>query len=144
MVLHVAVGVIDNAAGEVLIALRHADRHQGGLWEFPGGKITDGESVENALARELQEELGIHIESAAPWLTVHHTYPERTVELHVWRVSAFAGSPYGREGQPLRWVAVRQLDPGDFPAANRPIIDALLRAEDAVDRSAPSHEIDRY
>ncbi|MCB1631662.1 MAG: 8-oxo-dGTP diphosphatase MutT [Pseudomonadales bacterium] len=131
--LRVAVGVIGNAAGEVLVALRHAHLHQGGLWEFPGGKIADGESVEAALARELHEELGIRVESAQPLLTVRHAYPDRSVELHVWRVTAFAGDVRGREGQPLRWVAVHHLDPFDFPAADRPIIEALCRSDTAAD-----------
>ncbi len=131
--LRVAVGVIGNTAGEVLVALRHAHLHQGGLWEFPGGKIADGESVEAALARELHEELGIHVEYAQPLLTVRHAYADRSVELHVWRVTAFVGEVHGREGQPLRWVAVPELDPVDFPAADLPIIEALCHADTTAD-----------
>lgn len=131
--LRVAVGVIGNAAGEVLVALRHAHLHQGGLWEFPGGKIADGESVEAALARELHEELGIHVEHAQPLLTVRHAYADRSVELQVWRVTAFAGEVHGREGQPLRWIAIPELDPVDFPAADLPIIEALRHACTAAD-----------
>ncbi len=129
--LRVAVGVIGNAAGEVLVALRDAQRHQGGLWEFPGGKIADGEGVEAALARELHEELGIEVETASPLLRVRHAYSDRTVELDVWRVHAFAGTPHGREGQPLRWVAPGALDPAEFPAADLPIIEALRATADA-------------
>ena len=123
--LRVAVGVIGNAAGDVLVALRDPRRHQGGLWEFPGGKIADGEDVEAALARELHEELGIEVAAASPLLTVRHAYSDRAVELQVWRVLAFAGTPHGREGQPLRWVSPGALDPAEFPAADLPIIEAL-------------------
>lgn len=129
--LRVAVGVITNGAGEVLVARRHDHLHQGGLWEFPGGKIGAGESVESALARELHEELGILVERAEPLLTVDHEYPDRRVRLEVWHVRAFRGAPHGREGQPLRWLRASQLDPGCFPAANGSIIDAVrgLRTE---------------
>jgi 8-oxo-dGTP diphosphatase len=129
--LRVAVGVITNAAGEVLVARRHEHLHQGGLWEFPGGKVAAGESVLEALARELHEELGIRVEDAAPLLSIEHDYPERSVRLEVWHVLAFSGTAHGREGQPLRWLPVTALDPADFPAANAPIIEAIQ-----ADRSA--------
>jgi len=129
--LRVAVGVITSAAGEVLVARRHEHLHQGGLWEFPGGKVAAGESVLEALARELHEELGIRVEDAAPLLSIEHDYPERSVRLEVWHVLAFSGTAHGREGQPLRWLPVTALDPADFPAANAPIIEAIQ-----ADRSA--------
>ncbi len=123
--LRVAVGVITNAAGEVLVARRHDHLHQGGLWEFPGGKVAAGESVQDALARELHEELDIHVEHAAPLLAIEHDYPDRSVRLEVWHVLAFSGTAHGREGQPLRWLPVTALDPAEFPAANAPIIAAV-------------------
>lgn len=140
--LRVAVGVIGNDAGEVLIALRHAHLHQGGLWEFPGGKVAAGESVAVALARELHEELGIRVERAEPLLTTRHAYADREVELHVWRVITFGGEAFGREGQPLRWIAVDDLDAAAFPAANRPIIDALRQASAMAKRALSSQPID--
>ena len=118
-------GVITNADDEVLVARRHDHLHQGGLWEFPGGKVAAGESVQEALARELHEELGIRVEQAAPLLTIEHDYPDRSVRLEVWHVLAFRGSAHGREGQPLRWLPAAALDPADFPAANAPIIAAV-------------------
>jgi 8-oxo-dGTP diphosphatase len=126
-VLRVAVGVVTNAAGEVLVARRHDHLHQGGLWEFPGGKIGAGESAEAALARELHEELDILVDRAEPLLTVDHDYPDRRVRLEVWHVHAFRGVPHGREGQPLRWLRASELAPADFPAANLPIITAVQR-----------------
>lgn len=123
--LRVAVGVIRNPAGEVLVALRDTRLHQGGLWEFPGGKAAAGEDIGFALARELHEELGVCVERAEPWFIVRHAYPDRSVELHVWQVRAYTGEPYGREGQPVRWMLPAELDPAMFPAADLQIIDAL-------------------
>ena len=134
--LRVAVGVITNAAGEVLVARRHDHLHQGGLWEFPGGKIAAGESVEDALARELHEELDIRVEHAAPLVTIEHDYPDRSVRLEVWHVLGFSGTAHGREGQPLRWLPAAALDPAEFPAANAPIIEAVQALQAASARRA--------
>jgi 8-oxo-dGTP diphosphatase len=100
------------------------DRHQGGLWEFPGGKVEHGEDARTALARELHEELGIVVQDARPLITVRHEYPDKAVLLDVWRVSAFGGEPHGREGQPIEWVSPQELPDRGFPAANRPIVSA--------------------
>ncbi|CAG0995784.1 partial ADP-ribose pyrophosphatase, partial [Gammaproteobacteria bacterium] len=78
-VLHVAVGVIRNGSGEVLVARRHERLHQGGLWEFPGGKVEPGETVEDALRRELREELSIGVESARPLIKIAHDYGDKRV-----------------------------------------------------------------
>ena len=138
--IHVAAAVIVNARGEVLISLRHAQAHQGGLWEFPGGKVEDGEDVQAALARELHEELGIDVEAARPLIRIPHRYPDKSVLLDVWRVMAFHGEPHGREGQPVQWVAPERLRDFAFPAANQPIITAarlpdryLITPEPAAD-----------
>lgn len=122
--LHVAVGVIKNAAGEVLISRRSDSVHQGGLWEFPGGKVERGESVLQALRRELREELNIGVDMATPLIQVNHDYGDRNVLLDVWMVDAFSGPVRALEGQPLRWTQPAQLDAGAFPAANKPIISA--------------------
>ncbi|WP_447593676.1 Nudix family hydrolase [Aquipseudomonas campi] len=122
--VHVAAAVIRDANQQVLIARRGNDQHQGGLWEFPGGKVEPGEAVEAALARELDEELGIRVTSARPLIQVHHDYPDKQVLLDVWEVSAFSGEPHGAEGQPLAWVSARQLGDYEFPAANQPIVSA--------------------
>lgn len=123
--LHIAVGVIRNENNDVLIAQRPSDLHQGGLWEFPGGKVEAGESVYEALARELLEELNLHVELARPLLRVRHTYPEYPVLLDVWQIDGWYGDVYGREGQPIEWRAVRHLRERDFPSANQAIIRAL-------------------
>jgi len=124
-ILHVAAAAIQDDRGRVLISRRHDHVHQGGLWEFPGGKLEPGETVLAGLARELREELDIRLLRSEPLIRITHHYPERSVLLDVHRVSAFAGSPRGMEGQPLRWQAPAELQAADFPAADRPIITAL-------------------
>lgn len=126
-VVQVAVGVILDAEGRVLVSRRHRDAHQGGLWEFPGGKIEPGESLEQALVRELAEELGIEVLSASFWFTQTFAYPDKQVALQICQVRSFRGEPCGLEGQPLRWLHAQELDPQSFPAANRPIIEALQK-----------------
>ncbi|MDD1015290.1 Nudix family hydrolase [Pseudomonas rubra] len=122
--VHVAAAVIRGSDGRVLIARRADKQHQGGLWEFPGGKVEDGEAVEVALGRELQEELGIVVTAARPLIKVKHDYPDKQVLLDVWEVNGFTGEPHGAEGQPLAWVSARELPQYDFPAANQPIVAA--------------------
>jgi len=124
---HVAVGVIRNSSGEVLLARRPDHVHQGGLWEFPGGKVEAGESLQQALARELKEELGIEIDNFRPLIQVRHEYADKNVLLDVCEVREFRGEPRGNEGQPLRWVAVNALGEPYYPlpAANAPILKAL-------------------
>jgi len=124
-VMHVAAAAIFNETGEVLVALRPDYLHQGGLWEFPGGKVEPGEEVPQALARELHEELGITARAARPLIRVYHNYEDRSVLLDVWRISAFAGEPQGREGQPVEWVVPDQLTKRQFPEANLPVISAV-------------------
>ena len=124
----VAVAILENPQHQFLVARRPQDRHQGGKWEFPGGKIDAGETVPEALTRELHEELGITLRAACPLLRVRHDYPDKTVLLDVWRVTAYSGEPYGREGQPLRWVDTAELERIDLPDADRPIVRALQLA----------------
>lgn len=128
-VIHVAAGVIVNPDGKVLIARRPAHVHQGGLWEFPGGKLESDEPVEEALKRELHEELGIDIQLAHPLIRIHHDYSDKSVLLDVWKITAFTGNPHGKEGQPVKWVKPGELDQFSFPEANKPIITAAQLPE---------------
>ena len=128
VLLVAAVALID-ADGRVLLAQRPEGKSLAGLWEFPGGKVEANETVQAALARELEEELGIRPTAARPLIQVRHDYPDKQVLLDVWEVSAFTGEPHGAEGQPLAWVSPRQLVDYEFPAANRPIVAAARLPE---------------
>ena len=96
----------------MLIALRAEESHQGGLWEFPGGKVEPGESVEQALTREFEEELGIEVHSCTPFIQIRHDYTDKSVLLDVWNIESFSGAPRGREGQPIEWRAQSALPHG--------------------------------
>ena len=123
--IHVAVGVVVDRERKILIARRHQNQHQGGLWEFPGGKVGAGETVQEALKRELLEEVNLTVRECAGMLRIPHDYGDKTVLLDVWYVNVFSGEAIGREGQPVKWVSVDRLDELKFPAANQPIITAI-------------------
>jgi 8-oxo-dGTP diphosphatase len=123
--MHVAVGAICDDQGRVLLARRASHLHQGGLWEYPGGKVHADESPAQALRRELHEELGIDVRACLPLITIPYAYADRDVVLHVFEVTTFNGVPHGREGQPLAWVARHELHGYPVPAANRGITLAL-------------------
>src|SRR3972149_4101459 len=93
-VVDVAVAVIERDDGRVLLAERPHDKEYAGYWEFPGGKIEQGEQPEQALARELHEELGVELDVAFPWVTCTYAYPHRAVRLHFYRVRGWRGEPH--------------------------------------------------
>ncbi len=124
----VAVGVIENTDGEIFICRRGASQHQGDKWEFPGGKVEAGETVALALARELEEEIGIRVSECHSFMRIEHDYGDKQVTLDIRKVTAFSGEPRGLEGQPSRWVPVTELHQYDFPAANSPIVEKLQKA----------------
>jgi len=121
----VAVAVILKPSGEFLLACRPEGKPYAGYWEFPGGKVEPGERVEQALQRELREELGIEVEEAYPWVTQVFTYPHATVKLHFYRVLAWRGDPHPHEGQQLEWQRVDALHVSPLLPANAPILRAL-------------------
>ncbi len=123
-ILHVAVGVIKNTHGQILISLRKPTLHQGSLWEFPGGKLEWGETALQALIRELNEELAITALAPTPLMSIKHHYPDLTVQLHVFLVEQFSGHAKGHEGQTIKWVTADELANYQFPAANQAIIMA--------------------
>ncbi|MDR5868277.1 Nudix family hydrolase [Halomonas koreensis] len=125
--VHVAAAAIISADGrEVLLARRPSNVDHGGLWEFPGGKLAPYETGLEALKRELHEELGVEIRRAQPLIRIHHEYSDKHILLDVWQVHDFAGEPFGREGQAVRWVPMNELINYPFPAANLPILRAVM------------------
>lgn len=125
MVVSVAAGIIMRDE-QVFIALRSQDKHQGGCWEFPGGKVEQDEAPSAALARELVEECGIQVKESTPFQLIRHDYSDKSVELHFFKVTGFDGEPHGKEGQEVAWVPVQKLADYTFPEANVPIVEALL------------------
>ena len=128
--VHVAVGVIFNSKqDQILIAKRPKHLHQGGLWEFPGGKVSSGEAIEHALARELFEELGISDIQAEPLMDILYDYTDKKVYLDIWIIHQFSGQAQGKEGQQCKWVNLQDLlceqSQYQFPAANQPILERL-------------------
>ena len=122
--MRVAVGILTDG-NKVFVTRRFPDSHQGGKWEFPGGKIEPGEDTLSALKRELREELGIEVLAADPSMQVHHAYHDRHVLLDVWRITDYRGVPHGREGQEACWATFPELMQLEFPAADRPILRRL-------------------
>ena len=133
MLIRVAVAVIINQNEEILIAKRSEDQHQGNKWEFPGGKVESNETSEEALKREIFEELGIDIQSATEMVTITHEYKEtdpnksKIVTLEVFDVREWQGDPYGAEGQPIKWITKTELDDHEFPTANVEIVSEIKR-----------------
>lgn len=116
--IDVAVGILVNAQGDVLLGQRPAGKPYAGYWEFPGGKVEPGESIEHALKREFLEELGVEIQSATEWCGVEHVYEHAHVRLHFFISHDWRGEPQSLEGQAFAWqgaVAVEPLLPATIP-----------------------------
>jgi len=138
--VHVAVGVIiainEQQQTQYFLTKRLAGAHQGGKWEFPGGKVEKEESVAQALARELKEEIAIDVLTCIPLTVVNHTYVgnksiekngvDKQVCLEVFVVDNYIGEPIAQEGQEQGWFSLNDLKSLDFPAANQVIIEKLL------------------
>ncbi|MGM3174534.1 8-oxo-dGTP diphosphatase MutT [Dickeya lacustris] len=123
--LSVAVGIIRNPQQAFFIARRPEGVHMAGKWEFPGGKVEEGETPEQALVRELHEEVGIDVVSAQPLESKTFSAGDRIITLHFFLVEQWHGEPYGREGQASRWLRADELDENAFPPANAEMIKRL-------------------
>lgn len=125
--IDVAVAIIHNAQGHVLVNQRQSDKEHAGYWEFPGGKFEQGESASQALIRECKEELGIAVIGDAPLLELSHTYPGKKVRLHVRVVNEFQGLVRPLEGQKLMWLTLSELTNLKLLPADLPILEALAK-----------------
>ncbi|HEY4529491.1 MAG TPA: 8-oxo-dGTP diphosphatase MutT [Luteimonas sp.] len=127
--VHVLAAVITDARGRVLLTRRTEGRDLAGLWEFPGGKQEPGETPEQALARELEEELGIQACIGEHLITVPQRYPTKRLRLEVRHVGRWTGVPRGREGQALAWVPPHKLASYAMPPADTPVVAALQQPD---------------
>ena len=128
----VAVGILVQADGQFLLTSRPAGKSYAGYWEFPGGKVESGETLQAALVRELREEIGIEVQQATPWRTLVVDYPHALVQLHFFKVSAWAGTLHMHEGQQFVWqhlpTTASPILPGTVPVLKWLAEEAQLAA----------------
>ena len=127
IVYHVAVGLVIGSDQEILIAKRPLYKLKGGFWEFPGGKIELGETPEEGLKRELQEEIGIEAIGYTKLMQLHHDYSEYSADLEVFVVTQFNGIPQPLEEQEIKWITVEQFPEYRFLEANYKIINTFRK-----------------
>ena len=130
--LRVVAAALFDAERRVLIAERPAGKHMAGWWEFPGGKVGSNESDAHALVRELREELGVEAAPEEQIMTLTHDYPDRIVDLVLWRATVKHGVPQGLDGQQLKWVDCGALAAERLLEADRPFIAALQLVSSAA------------
>ncbi|KAB2824367.1 8-oxo-dGTP diphosphatase MutT [Aliivibrio finisterrensis] len=125
--LHIVAAIILNAEkNQVFITKRPDIAHKGGFWEFPGGKVEVGESAEQALIRELYEEIGINSTKLDLFESLNHDYPDKSLYFDFFTVTQFEDLPYGKEGQEGLWVSISELKGYDFPEANVPVVNKVI------------------
>lgn len=143
-VTEVAAAVIERPDGEFLLACRPEGKPYAGYWEFPGGKIEPGETPRHALDRELEEELGIRVREASPWIMRRHVYRHATVHLHFFRVTAWDGEPKPLEDQGIAWQRSGATNVTPMLPANAPILAALALPPVMVVSDAEAMGIDTW
>ena len=124
----IGVAVICNDQGKILIDRRLDKGDMAGLWEFPGGKIEPGETVEDCVIREIKEEINLDVRVGDRLMFIEHDYPKFKVSLHVYWCKYISGEPQALECQEIRWVKPEALNDFQFPEANQAIIDAIQQA----------------
>jgi 8-oxo-dGTP diphosphatase len=122
----VVAAALYDQVGRVLIAQRPPGKHMAGRWEFPGGKVGRNETESAALARELREELGVDVTAARPFMRLTHSYDDRDVELSLWIIEQFTGTPAALDAQQLKWVVPAQLPVEDILEADQPFVAELI------------------
>ncbi|CAM2744834.1 8-oxo-dGTP diphosphatase MutT [Vibrio diazotrophicus] len=126
--IHIVAGIIFNQdKSQIFITKRPDNLHKGGFWEFPGGKVEEGESVEQAMTRELEEEIGIEVTEQYLFEHLEYDYPEKSLKFDFIVISNFNKEPYGKEGQEGLWVDIAELVNYQFPEANVPILERVIK-----------------
>ncbi|MEZ8142586.1 8-oxo-dGTP diphosphatase MutT [Enterovibrio sp. FF113] len=121
--IHIAAGIILNPDySQIFITQRPAKAHKGGFWEFAGGQVEHGETAEQAVIRELEEEVGITATVVEAFMSMTHDYPDKALTFDFFLIKVFDGVPYGKEGQPGQWVEILALSGFEFPEANSPVL----------------------
>ncbi len=126
--IHIVAAIIFNQdKSQIFITKRPDGKHKGGFWEFPGGKVEAGETIEQAMIRELDEEIGIRVTEQALFEHLEFDYPDKSLKFDFIAVTAFDNQPYGKEGQEGCWVDVGNLHQYTFPEANVPILERVVQ-----------------
>ncbi|MFZ3409585.1 8-oxo-dGTP diphosphatase MutT [Vibrio chagasii] len=126
--IHIVAGIIFNQdKSQVFITKRPDDKHKGGFWEFPGGKVEEGETIEQAMTRELDEEIGIKVTEQALFEHLEFDYTDKSLKFDFILVTDFEEQPYGKEGQQGEWVSLESLSQYAFPEANVPILERVVK-----------------
>lgn len=125
MRLKISIAVVQNKQNEILVSLRRNELHQGGKWEFPGGKVDIDESSEQAMLRELSEEVGLVATEYKHFKYVEYNYPDKKLSLDFYHVTQFTGIANSTVNQAVKWVDIDELQGFDFPDANKEVIEAL-------------------
>ncbi|WP_299685381.1 8-oxo-dGTP diphosphatase MutT [uncultured Vibrio sp.] len=126
--IHIVAGIIFNQdKSQVFITKRPDDKHKGGFWEFPGGKVEAGETIEQAMIRELDEEIGITVTKQSLFEYLEFDYSDKSLKFDFMLVTDFEQQPYGKEGQQGEWVSLDSLSQYAFPEANVPILERVVK-----------------
>jgi 8-oxo-dGTP diphosphatase len=143
-IIHVVAGVLRGRDGKILLTERPPGKHLAGLWEFPGGKREDGETPEQALRRELHEEIGVDAGAIRRLIGFPWHYAEKSIYLDVYEVANFSGEPHGREGQGLRWEFADDLPRISMPAADVSVVNALRLPDCYAITPEPTSDIESF
>ena len=126
--IHIVAAIIYNAErNKIFITKRPDHLHKGGFWEFPGGKVEPSEAIEQAIGRELFEEVGITVTKLSHLQHLEYDYPDKSLKFDFFSIDQFDLEPYGKEGQQGKWVEIGDLINYEFPEANVPVLEKVIK-----------------